>query len=773
MERHRYPDHALERIRRGDDIGSVIRGAGGVYERECPVMQHYNHDDQAADRDPDPAQSGFGSSGPLSGSNGQPLDELSRAAGDEVFDILCGVGQQIERLRGLHRGHDDKLAALTERSRAIETAREQLAATAAELEARHRELDRQQAQFDEQQASGETDRAELDRQRDELDRRTRDLVQREAALKQRQAEFSPERFDELSDRCQSLRDQLSADESQITELGVELDHRTQQVDAKVKQFREAEEQIQSLQQQVTELQRTVAETNERAESLNREADSKDAALTDKVYKLEATARERSATLDEYRDKIQAAQARIRDLGDTLDKQQSRLEEGAEAIATVQQQRQQIGELTSQLAQYEVGSDPDQLRQKDERIEELVEALHQTRGQSLGERSHAESEARIQELMTENDRLRVEAERGGAEAQEALRQLEPHDHERSVDDGEVIVALHQRIEQLARELAGACAVDPHPARGRFDHPAEGAGYEAQRLRVEAQHLQRRRVRLARLRRALRARTRPSSLFGSETEVNSFDLPDQKRHARQLMELRKVLAASEREMILKWARPRAVVTLGWVAILAVIVAGASWFLADHVAPATVSASIRFEAKNRSGLPVSSEEAESWRTWHTNQLVDTGFTNTLAKRLADRRLDRFADPSVLSQRFDADLTIDASQGGIMTVSLAGTDPQEITALLDALATTLVTESSRQMSKRGDGPHAVVKGGTKEGDRLRYATLNPIPIHDERVQFAGYVFGAAFPACLLLIWVIYRRLARTKGVSDDSDAMFIVPAV
>ncbi len=771
-----------------------LEALGGGHERECPGMQHHDYHDQAAGRDPDPTRPGAGSSAPLSGANGQPLDELSRAAGDEVFDILSGVQQQIERLRGLHRGHDEKLAALTERSREIETAGQelaqqraaiqqqlnalaererelataprQLAATAAELEERHRELDRQQAQFVEQQASGETDRAELDH-------RTTDLEQREAALKQQQAELSPERFDELLGRCQSLEDQLSASESQITELGLELDRRAQQVDAKNQQCREAEEQIQSLQQQVTELQSTGAETNERAESLNREAESKVAALTEQVGELEATVQERSASLDEYRDKYQTAQERIRDLADTLDEQQSRLEEGAEAIATVQQQQQQIGELTNQLAQYRVGNDPDQLRQKDERIEELVEALRQARGQSPGEQSHAEAEARIHELTTENNQLRIEAERAAIEAQEALRQLEQHDHAGSVDDGEDVVALHQRIEQLARELAEARSVDTHPSRGGLDQPAGGTGNEAQRLRAEAQHLQRRRVRLARLRRALRARTRPDPVTGPETEVDSFDLQDQERQAQQLMELREVLATSEREMIRRWARPWAVVTLGWVAVLAVIVAGASWFLADHFAPATVSSSVTFEAKNRSGAPLSIEEAESWRSWHTDLLVDTGFTNTLAKRLADRRLDRYSDPNALRQRFLADLTIDASQGGFMTVSLAGTNPQEITALLDALATTLVTESSRRMSKRGDGPHAVVKGGTNKGDRLLYATLNPIPIHDERLQYAGYIFGGAFPACLLLIWVIYRRLARAKSVFDDPDAMFMVPAI
>ena len=866
-------------------------------------MQHHDYHDQAAGRDPDPARPGAGSSAPLSGANGQPLDEISQAAGDEVFDILSGVQQQIERLRGLHRGHDDKLAALTERFREIETAGKEVAQQRAAVQQQQNALAERERELATAGRQPAATAAELEERHRELDRRTTDLEQREAALKQQQADLSPERLDGLLDRCQSLQDQLSAGESQITELGRELDRRAQQddareqqcreaeeqnqslqqqvtelqstvaetneraeslkreaepkvaaltdqvreleatlkeqsasleefrqksqaaeevnrrvsetlheqeaqleegakakatvqeqlgsaenqiidlneeldrrgqqVDAKDQQCREAEEQTQSLQQRVTELQSTVAETNERAESLNREAESKVAALTERVEELEATVQERSASLDDYRDKFQAAQERSRDLADTLDEQQPRLDEGAEAIATVQQQRQQIGELTNQLAQSNVASDRDQLRQKDERIEELVEALHQARGQSPGEQSHAEAEARIHELTTENDQLRIEAERAGIEAQEALRRVERYDHAGSVDDSEDIAALHQRIEQLARELAEARSLDRLPSPGGFDHPADGAGNEGQRLRVEDQHLQRRRVRLARLRRALRARTRPDPVAGPETEVDSFDLEDQERRAQQLLELREVLATSEREMIRKWARPWAVATLGWVAVLAAIVAGASWFLADHFAPATVSSSVIFEAKSRSGAPLSLEEAESWGSWHTDLLVDTGFTNTLAKRLADRRLDRYGDPNALRQRFLADLTIDAVPEGIMTVSLAGTDPQEITALLDALATTLVTESSRRMSKRGDGPHAVVKGGTKEGDRLRYATLNPIAIHDERLKYAGYAFGAAFPACLLLIWVIYRRLARAKSVFDDPDAMFIVPAV
>ena len=215
----------------------------------------------------------------------------------------------------------------------------------------------------------------------------------------------------------------------------------------------------------------------------------------------------------------------------------------------------------------------------------------------------------------------------------------------------------------------------------------------------------------------------------------------------------------------------VTLGWFALLAIVMAGASWLGADHFVPATVSASITFQAKTSSGQPLSSEEAEAWKVWHTELLSDTGFTNTLVQRLADRRLDRFADPEVLRQHLQADLTIDAAQDGLMTVSLAGTDRPQITALLDTLATTLVSESSRRMSKQG-GPHAVVKGGSSKGGRVTYATINPVPIHDVRLKYAAYIFGGLFPVCLFLIVVIYRRLARTKSAFDEQDALFAIPA-
>ena len=297
-------------------------------------------------------------------------------------------------------------------------------------------------------------------------------------------------------------------------------------------------------------------------------------------------------------------------------------------------------------------------------------------------------------------------------------------------------------------------------GQSSTPGDSDPSETPGLATNVQHLRRRRVRLARLRRALRGRTRSQSDAASEPTT-----------AAQMGHLHEALAASERELIRRWARPSAVVTLGWFALLAISLAGASWVAANHFVPATVSASVTFQAKNRSGEQLSPEEAESWKSWHTALLTDIGFTSTLAKRLGDRRLDRYVDPEVLRQRLQADLTIDALQDGLMMVSLAGTDPPQITALLDTLATTFVSESARRMSKQS-GPHALVKGGTSNGGRVTYATLNPVPIHDVRLTYAAYIFGAAFAVCLFLIIVIYRRLARAKSVFDVQEAIFAVPA-
>ena len=77
--------------------------------------------------------------------------------------------------------------------------------------------------------------------------------------------------------------------------------------------------------------------------------------------------------------------------------------------------------------------------------------------------------------------------------------------------------------------------------------------------------------------------------------------------QLAEVQRVLAASEQQMIRKWARHRAAVTISCVMMLAAICAVGSWFVAGHVSPPVMAASVALEAHNRAKSPLTGDKAE----------------------------------------------------------------------------------------------------------------------------------------------------------------------
>ena len=138
-----------------------------------------------------------------------------------------------------------------------------------------------------------------------------------------------------------------------------------------------------------------------------------------------------------------------------------------------------------------------------------------------------------------------------------------------------------------------------------------------------------------------------------------------------------------------------------------------------------------------------------------------------MRERRLDRFGTPSQVTQRVKEDLTIDASQNGMLMLTLAGTNAAESAAFLDVLASTAAAESSRQVDLLSDHTPAVVAGERREGGLVRYATVNPVPIRDDRFEYALPIFAVMFGGSLVLIVVTYMKLARAKRIFDQENAM------
>jgi hypothetical protein len=240
--------------------------------------------------------------------------------------------------------------------------------------------------------------------------------------------------------------------------------------------------------------------------------------------------------------------------------------------------------------------------------------------------------------------------------------------------------------------------------------------------------------------------------------------------QLEEVRQALAMSERSMIRRWACQRAAYAI--VAIFTVMAAcgAASWYLANTFAPAKVAATVTLEAKNLTRTPMSSAQADSWRTWHTQLLNDPMFHQSVVKRLAERRLERGSNSAAIATRIADDLTVDTWQNGRMTLTLAGTDRDELTAVLDVIAGTLAMESNRQADNRADATPAIILGERREGGVIRYAGINPVAISDGRLAVGGPIFAVMLAGCIALFMMMYRRLSRAQSVFENENAALML---
>lgn len=441
--------------------------------------------------------------------------------------------------------------------------------------------------------------------------------------------------------------------------------------------------------------------------------------------------------------IETLQARLKDLAEQLARrdeqlaEQRRNAETAEASAgskkvdadpMIKRQRSQIQRLTEQLAALKADGGREATRRRDARIAELEEALEATGSDGAAASSVGKVVGGFMGAI------------GTARGKKAGRRSADRSRDRRIDE------LAAECDRL-REIADRATKKPG---GGKQIPGDG---QAQQQIEE-------------LRKKL---TEAGATKRQQTELQARQAQELRDQKQRLLQAQEALSASERVMIRKWARPRAAATLGWLVLVAVVCAGVSLLAANHFVPATISASVEIEAKSRFGGPISEKDAAGWETWLRGMLTKNGFHKILAKRLAALRLDAYEDPTVIGGRLSNDLKVDSSRLGLVTLTLAGTDPDEVTAILDVLATTVSRESTRQAGRRSDGARAVVRGERQGADgRSHYATLNAITIRDQRPIAAGVLFGVLMLISVLLVGRIHRSLLKAKQTIDGEQDLF-----
>lgn len=461
--------------------------------------------------------------------------------------------------------------------------------------------------------------------------------------------------------------------------------------------------------------------------------------------------------------LQAQRERLASLESQLHQQSHDSEEQLQRLQ--QQVERGRGELDAQKRERET-----EVRQIDSlrsRVGELEEALAEAGRRAAGPQQ--EATVQIASLNEQVEVLKAELQRRDASLADARDELDTARgmlSQRS-DAHDQLQCEQQRVAELEQQLDKVRAAQAESADANEAQISEDLQEKAQRISAAAKHWQRRRQRLAKVRQAARGRAGRARTDAEQLQHRIKQDQALENQRQRLVEIRESLAAAERKMHRKWARSRAAVTLSWLAVSLAVVAIASGLAANQFFPAMVAASVDVEAEARSGLPMSDEDAAKWQTWHSALLIDKNFHRTLAKRLSDRRLDRYKDPIALAQRLRDDLTVDAAHPGVMTLTLAGTDRGETTAILDTLVTTFARESSLQAGKRSDGARTVVRGERKEAGRTRYASINPVPIRDKRLLYAGVLFAVGSTIGLGAVMTIGRRLLQAKRIFDSQSAM------
>ncbi|MGI9014742.1 MAG: hypothetical protein ACR2GY_10910 [Phycisphaerales bacterium] len=514
--------------------------------------------------------------------------------------------------------------------------------------------------------------------------------------------------------------------------------------------------------------------------------------------FESIIADRERVIAEQKRTLEAAKQKLSEFAAAIGEQTTQVQAGVEAMATVREQKAQLERLKEQLASAKMAADPEELARKNERIAELTEALHQARGQSTGAGDVSERDARIAELNQELDSLRSQVEHWRLEAADALSALESVREQSGSRDHARQAGLENRIRELEATIAGLEANQSNEsAKPALPTEIEAAKrdleHKASRLRAAVEHLRRRRRRLLRAKQLVHERARaiaeaqpnarsksgpaPATLLshdGSHERYQQAMQTDAKvQQQRQVLsDATRCLAQSERAMIKRWARPRAIVTMMWLLVLSALVAGGSWLAADHFFPATIAASATLQAQPKPNSQLTDAEREQWLNWHRDRLFDEAFIRSLAKRMDDRRLSDLTEPVLLRKHLEEFLTTDSTQPGELTVIYQGEEPALTKSVLDGIILTLQSDSRRMVGQRTESARTRVLTERTVDGTPRFAVLNSAPLHDERLRYAGIIFGIAMTVSMLIIGVIYTRLAKARRVFDEIEILDRVTA-
>jgi hypothetical protein len=297
------------------------------------------------------------------------------------------------------------------------------------------------------------------------------------------------------------------------------------------------------------------------------------------------------------------------------------------------------------------------------------------------------------------------------------------------------------------------------RGQAQEMAKKLRAKAERINAAARHLDRRKRRLA----AVKGRVRNNVAEDGGT-ATFHELQRLEAQRKELSQVREFLSRSEQQMIRRWARSRSVAMVAWMGMLAAVCIAGSWFAVSEIVPVAGTASVELRATPRDGGVLSNEAASTWREWHEALATDPAFVQAVGRRLAARGLMPTGGETGLATMLGSDLQFETDGPGRMRLVLEGPDRRLLPATLDAVATTMASESARQAPRRADGARASLRGDQPTTAGGGYARLMGGQMPAALLSLIGMIAGVSIVVSLLLIGLVYLMLSRAKRIFDAS---------
>ena len=564
---------------------------------------------------------------------------------------------------------------------------------------------------------------------------------------------------------------LTAAQERADQAAEALQAAQQQAESAAGAQAEAAQRIEQLEAALTEQARRLEEAQGSTASLTARAEAAESAqaeLQEKVHRHLEQAKNELIDLTRQRDEAQGAveeatrraeeaasqRAEMAGTVDTLTDAKAKLEAGlTEAHAQLTEREQQLGAAL-------------------EKLQEVSEALE------AAAESGVDAGAAMQELSDRDAKLEAlgervrELETGIAERDAMLADAQQRLQSAPATDDDAVRALQQQVEQSQQQLeTGQQQVQQLQKQlEQSQRRLDAARSEIEQLRAKggaapslddgATSL--RRARLSRLRTALRERAAKLQHAG---EV----LGQRAAEYEQIMETKARVEAGERALARRadalakasGAKSVGVAMLCFLVVLAAI-AGASWLIAGNVAPATYAARASIEVDTRGSTLTPAQVAE-WQTYHEALIRDAQLMEVAADRMKRRGLATLATPAQLGQHLEGALTTSSATDGTLSFELRGDGASRTERVLDTFVTAVVSHANAGRERRVDGAATQVASKAKaDADAMA----------DQRVMYAGGMFGAGAGVCLLVGGLMWRRLvdaqrqlARAEASSEVVD--------